>query len=882
MKKHFTAWLLITSAIGIAFFNNPPDGRTGAPGDQSCSSGSCHNSAGANHTANVAISGFPTVLNGGETYTINLTASHGGIIPANPRLGFQLVVLDENNDNIGTLNNPAPQATLTASGGRTYAEHNPGQNSSNTTWTVDFTAPASSSSQEVTVYATANVANGNGNSSGDIIREVTMSAGLQATSDPLIVDVNKIMDVSCNGGEDGSAEVIASGGPTGNYTYEWDNGEFSAVATMLNAGLHTVTVTDQSEIVVESILINEPELLEGSITEQQNPSCNDVRNGSITAEAEGGTEPYSYEWNTGAIGNVLRNVFGGDYSVTITDANDCTVELNATLETPDPITLNFETEPPLCHNSADGTIRVAGSGGTGPIFYEWDNGETGDVLSNLSGGIYSVMAMDDNGCLIEDSVELIAPDPIQIDLQAGDLLCAGDSLTGITADVTGGTGELSLEWSTGSDSLSSGPVGAGTYSLTVTDENACMAAAEIEIEEPSPLSNIIDTDPPFCPNDSSGVISLNPMGGTPPYSFNWSHTQIDTNFLSNLGGGTYRFTITDSRGCSLSDSVVFDIPAPISYSLEVNDETGLNRNDGSASLSNISGGYAPYFIRWSTGDTTLAVDDLMPGMYSFTIIDTNICEVSEDFTVEAFECTLSLGFEVQDPLCFQSCDGRIELLIDGANDPVDIVSPIELDGLIADSLCADSYSLIAEDASGCKDSVEVELMDPMAILIQIDSVRDANSDQMGAIYATIMGGTGELTVNLLDSQDSLVMTLTNEDDFLDLDAGTYTIVVIDENGCERQSIEIQVDLIENNAENSALEEISIYPNPVNQFVQVKISTPGLYSVKLYETSTGRMVLKESFEGQQSTIDLTKFTKGSYFLEVENEKGFSVVNKILKL
>ncbi|HKK89005.1 MAG TPA: choice-of-anchor V domain-containing protein, partial [Saprospiraceae bacterium] len=512
MKKHLTAWLFITSAIGIAFFNNPPEGRTGAPGEQSCSSGGCHNSGGANHTANVAISGFPGVLNGGETYTINLTASHGGTIPANPRLGFQLVVLDENNDNIGSLSNPAPQASLTSSGGRTYAEHNPGQNSSNTTWTIDFTAPASSSSQQVTVYATANVANGNGNSGGDIIREVTMSAGLQATSDPLIVDVIKINDVLCNGEDSGSAEVIASGGPTGNYTYEWDNGETNAVATMLNARLHTVTVSDQSEIVVESILINEPELLEGRITDQQNPSCNDVRNGSITVEAEGGTEPYSFEWNTGATGRELRNVFGGDYSVTITDANDCTTELNATLETPDPIILNFETDPPLCHDSADGTIRVAGTGGTGPILYEWDNGETGDVLSNLSGGTYTVMAMDDNGCLLEESVELIAPDPLLIILEADNINCAGDTLAGITAVISGGTGDLSLDWSTGSDSLNSGPVGAGIYSLTVTDENACIAETELEIQEPQALNIFTDSRAPFCPNDSTGFIILNPSG----------------------------------------------------------------------------------------------------------------------------------------------------------------------------------------------------------------------------------------------------------------------------------------------------------------------------------------------------------------------------------
>jgi hypothetical protein len=605
-----------------------------------------------------------------------------------------------------------------------------------------------------------------------------------------------------------------------------------------------------------------------------------VRNGRIISEAQGGTEPYTYEWNTGATGRELRNVFGGEYSVTITDANDCSVELNATLETPDPIALNFETEPPLCHNTADGIIRVAGAGGTGEILYEWNTGATGDVLSNVSAGVYSVMAMDENGCLTEDSVELIAPDSIRIDLEADEIRCAGDTLPGINANVSGGTGNLSIEWSTGSDNLSSGPVGAGIYSLTVTDGNGCMASTEIEIREPEPLMNTKDTRSPFCPNDSLGRITLNPTGGTPPYSFDWENNAVDTNILANLGGGTYRFTITDSQGCSITDSVVFDIPDPISYTLEVNNESGLNRNDGSASLSNISGGYAPYMIRWSTGDTTIAINDLMPGMYSFTIVDTNNCDVFDDFTIEAFECTLSIGFEATDPICYQSCDGLIELSIEGANDPIDLVSPVELDGLIADSLCADSYAFLVEDATGCEDSINVELMNPMPILIQIDSVQDAGGGQTGAIFTTIMGGTGDLTVYLQDEQDNVIAILTNEDDFFDLDAGRYTILVIDGNQCERESIEIEVDLIKNLSDTSGV-DFSIFPNPVDHFLRVSLPSPGQYEAKLYEMSAGKMVLQWNITSTESTLDLSDLKAGSYLIEIENENGFSAIEKILK-
>jgi hypothetical protein len=879
MKKRSTYFLILACIISLANFNNPPNGRTGAPGENTCDSGGCHNSNGANHTANVAISGFPSTLMGGETYTISLTASHGGTIPASPRLGFQLVVLDENNNNIGTLSNPNPSATITSSGGRTYAEHNPGLNSSNATWNVDFTAPSSSNSQQVTVYAIANVANGNGGTSGDLIREVTMNANLDAGGDPLMATVTKINDVLCNGEATGSAEVTATGGSTGNYSYEWDNGETSALAVSLEEGLHTVTVTDAGEIVVESVLINQPDALELEIIEQINPSCHDVQNGRIEVSASGGTGNYNYVWSNGDRGNILRNVFGGSYTVTATDENNCETFIEIELETPEEIQLSFETDDPLCHNSMDGVIRVASSGGTGLITYEWNNGETGSLLEMLGSGTYQVTAMDDNGCRKIDSVELIASEELQIEITHDFVRCFGDSVRNLTANVSGGTTPYTFLWSNGESNSQLPAVVTGNYRVTVMDNNDCQAVQDTTVSEPDELVVSILEQSALCPNDMDGSIALIPTGGTPPYSYQWNTGSTDS-ILQNLGGGTFTFTVNDSLGCSFEDSVTFNLPDPITYDLQSQDENTLNGMDGTASINNISGGTAPFSLNWSTGDTINQIENLAPGTYLVSITDANNCMVIDSVIIDSFVCVLSVGFQATHPLCYNTCDGLIELNIENDRTPVNIDWSADVGTTPFDSLCSGSYSYTVTDASGCSQMSIIELAEPDPILIQIDSVKDVTNDQVGCIYTTIMGGTGSLSIFLLDEMGNTIITLSDGDDFINIDAGVYTILVVDENGCERESIEIQVDLIENNSENSWSSITKVFPNPTKDELIIQSSDLPIKQVRLF-TPEGILLMNSAKLENELKINLRNYPNGIYFLEMINNLGETYVQRILK-
>ncbi len=882
MKKISVYSIIFLSLLFIARFNNPPDGRTGAPGDSSCNSGGCHNTAGANHTANVDISGFPGTLDPGQVYTISLTASHGGTIPANPRLGFQLVVLDENNNNIGTLSNPSPSATLTTSGGRTYAEHNPGLNSSNNTWTVDFTTPMTSPSSMVTVYATANVANGNGNSSGDLIREVTMSANLNAGADPLTATVDKLSDVACNGESTGSAEVTAMGGATMNYEYEWDNGETTKIATSLNAGLHTVTVTDDTEMVVESIIIDEPDPLEVQLVDKTNPTCHNVMDGRIEVVAEGGTPGYTYRWSTGDVGSVLQNVSGGSYTCTVTDDNDCIVLITESLTAPDEITLSFEVENPSCDDSNDGVIRVASEGGVGEIEYFWSTGDEGATLSGIGKGTYMVTATDENNCMTEDMVELTAPDPLTLMWQVQNVSCFGGSDGALGVMVEGGTGGYTYSWSTGSTDPSITGLTPDTYSVTVLDENDCELIADTTIIEPDELIVDAQVDEPDCPcpEGANGSITLDITGGTPPYSVDWSNGVPGSN-LTDICEGTYVYTVTDNNDCEVIRAVDVSAPDSITYDLSAEDEMTLMGNDGSAMIGNIMGGTAPYMVEWSTGSTDTMIGPLAPGRYYVTITDTVGCIAIDSVDVEEFDdCTLMATFDSSSPRCFERCDGSITVENVQGVEPITFNWSDNYNEDNPDSLCAGTYSVTFSDAAGCVDSMTFELVDPAPLVITIDSIIPNTGNNNGAIYITITGAVGSISGDLIQNLD-IVGTADANQDFLGLEGGFYDVLFLDANGCFASISDIEVPIETSNREEE-FANLILYPQPSSTSIIIEgYEGQRIRSITVFNSEVKANHLNFSLEGSVYKADVGDLKEGLHIMQIEFENGQMAFRKLIK-
>lgn len=229
-----------------------------------------------------------------------------------------------------------------------------------------------------------------------------ISPRLEVTVYEPLVGQATINPVSCFGEEDGGATMSASGG-LAPYTYRWSTGDTGMEIMQKAAADYTVTITDALGCErMEEITVPQPPLLSG-LMDVQDAVCNGER-GFAIAQVQGGTAPYTYNWSTGASTstNRLNDLSMGTYSVRVTDANDCEINLNFSLSEPVALEAEFTMEQ-ACPGVPDGSLSLSVTGGLEPYTYNWEfnPGETSSLLGELTDGTYKVTVIDAAGCELE-------------------------------------------------------------------------------------------------------------------------------------------------------------------------------------------------------------------------------------------------------------------------------------------------------------------------------------------------------------------------------------------------------------------------------------------------------------------------------------------------
>ncbi|TVR80632.1 MAG: T9SS C-terminal target domain-containing protein [Saprospirales bacterium] len=551
--------LLLVSTIAmafvlIAFSSSPPNGNTGAPGEGVCSS--CH--GGSNPLGldgNIAISGTgPTVL-AGETYLVSVLLTNPNGLAQ--RAGFQIVALDENDNNIGTLSNPSASSTISTSGGRTYFKHNPAVNfpaTNEVEWTVEWTAPSDPSSTTVNFYGAGNIADGNNASSNDLIVTTLFSASIEIPAQPLSVEIIAQSDVNCFGELNGSAEAEASGGSGSGYSFLWSNGETGPIAVQLGAGLQAVTVTDDAGATAEtSVIIAEPDLAEIVLIELSHVSCDGGDNGFISVQAVGGNPPYNFTWSDGSVGSEISGLTAGEYQLTATDENGCTATSSFIVLDGSPIEVVEVVDNVSCNGGDDGSISLFPSGENPPFTAVWSNGEVGLDLSDLSAGLYNATITDVAGCEAVVTVEIFEAAPILPNASVSAVSCNSGMDGSIELNPSGDQPPFNASWSNGFIGLNNIMLEAGTYEFTLTDALGCEVFGSEEIEEPDAIQISFTAVQPSCSSCDDGSITANVSGGTGGYSFIWDTDPLQSSATAgSLLPGDYSVTVTDENNCTAS------------------------------------------------------------------------------------------------------------------------------------------------------------------------------------------------------------------------------------------------------------------------------------------------------------------------------------------
>ncbi len=519
-------------------------------------------------------------------------------------------------------------------------------------------------------------------------------------------------DVDCNGSLTGSIDITVTGG-VAPFTYAWSNGATSADLTGLAAGTYTVTVTDANGCTATnstSFTINQPPAI--VLTGETSPAdCNGEASGSIDLTVSGGTSPFSYNWSNGATTQNLNGLGAGTYTVTVTDANECTANASFTITQPEAITVTGVTTDTDCNSDLTGSIDITVMGGTAPFTYQWTNGATTEDLTGIPAGTYTVTVTDANECTATATATFTVNQPPVIEVTGTtlDVDCNGNATGEISVMVNGGTPPFSYLWNTGATTATLTGLTAGTYTVTVTDANGCNSVQSFELDEPDLIILTITPMDVLCHGGSSGSATCEFAGGTPPFMITWSDGQTGP-MATGLSAGTYMVTVTDGNGCMASSTVVINEPPPLMITTTVG---SVACNDGTNTGNNITpivtGGTPPYTFLYSNGSTDSLLIDAPPGTYTITVTDANNCtEVTPPIVIieiPLLECEVT----VLQLVGSAGNDGQVSVIVTGGTAPYSYLWNTGATTPSITNLGPGTYSVTVTDANGCTTICEATL-----------------------------------------------------------------------------------------------------------------------------------------------------------------------------
>ena len=645
-----------------------------------------------------------------------------------------------------------------------------------------------------------------------------------------------IKDVTCSGSSDGSITSVSVSGATAPVTYNWSGPSIvnPALSEQYNlaGGTYLLNATDANGCQDnETFIVDEPAAITFDLSTVLE-GCDPYSRGINLTNLTGGVPllgNYNFFWqgpgSTTNTQNQTGLIVGGDYIATVTDNNGCTGKDTITIS--GQIKITPTVSPILCNGATNGAISLAITGGSGAYSYQWNqNGvpyaNTKDI-SGLTAATYYVMVTDlveadlGGNCMVDYTIDLTQPNPILVNGSITHITCEGDANGAITLNVLGGTGNYTYTWSSANGTglvpgakNQSGLTG-GTYTVVVEDDNNCTANASFTVNEPAALGydlNITDTQ---CDGTSGSIEVQNQSGGTAPYQYIWAGPSItpgdqNSTLVNNLLSGTYTVSMSDSYGCTLTQSA--DLTESLDVTYVLTDETCASAPDGSIDIT-VIGGVAPLTFTWTTvdgGNLTPGVPDqngLPAGTYSLLIQDGRGCTFSKDFEIKKASVIQIVG-AITHVMCYNVHSGAINLTVTGGSGTYNYNWTGTGAGLVPNSedqinLEAGTYTVTVQDAvSGCSET-KVFVVNGPSTPINLDNINVVDvlckGDFTGEIEVQASGGAPydaggtpfyHYTWNGFGSfTDAPVQT--------NLHAGNYEVIIIDANGCQLNSPIITID-----------------------------------------------------------------------------------------
>lgn len=730
-------------------------------------------------------------------------------------------------------------------------------------------------------------------------------------NDDIVVpeDVLNLFDLAALNGDcenEGAIKVDMNGGEA-EFKVTWTgpvSGETTTASTEfsipdLPSGDYEVSITDANGCSdTETVTIAN----EGSIDVDMVGTDGDCTvKGHIYVKVNDGEAPFLISWSGDAEGSdifssgeyFIEDLAGGTYTVEVSDDRGCSSTEIITIE-------GVENTLDISIEVTDGTCITAGSmwvnigGGTAPVTVSWDGPVSGSLttdggsngIDDLPRGTYTIKITDANGCTDSYTRDVAGPDnDLEVSLDLKEDECGSEDIIAVT--ITGGDPNYKISWdgpTEGSTTIDGTYIEIpdllpGTYTVDITDDNGCTASAIINVT--ASTVELLEVAALNGDCEETGELKLAILGGTPNYTIEWSGadngsiTTTETNFtISDLPAGEYTVKLTDANGCTDESTVTITVTEGVGIRLV--------GTDGDCTVKghiyvDVTEGTGPFTIKW-TGDAEGSdtftgneyfIEDLIGGTYTVEVTNEAGCSQTESVTIEGVENTLDASLEVTNGVCTEL--GSFWVNIGGGVAPITISwdGPVNgnRDAVVGqnaiENLPSGSYTIVIEDANGCKETIEREVENQDSDLSVTLDVKDDECGSQDIIAVTISGGSPNYKVSWSGPTDGSSTISGTYIELPNLIAGTYTVDITDDNGCiTTASATVNagtVDLLDVVALNGECEEVG----------ELKLTITGGtadYTIEWSGADEGSITTSET------TITLSDLPAGDYTVKLTDANG----------
>jgi hypothetical protein len=692
--------------------------------------------------------------------------------------------------------------------------------------------------------------------------------------------------VLCNSGSDGHIAINNVTGGTGTMIYSIDGINFQSGNTFsgVSAGVYATYVRDASGcLTTHTVSVMEPSILT-AIATVGNATCNKSANGDINVVASGGTAGYSYSLdgvNFFPAGD-FSELTAGTYTITVKDANGCTISINSSVTQPSVLTSTTVVGNATCGN-ADGNILITGGGGSGSGYQYSINGTTFNStgsFTNLPDSTYNILVRDGSGCeAVFQAIVINSNGPVINSISSTNVSCYGGFNGSITVtNVTGGTGTLyySVNGSPWQLSNNFAGISAGVNTVLVQDGLGCTGSYTTVITSPAAIVVNVSATDLLCSGNPTGSATVTAGGGSGVMAYSTDGiTYQSGNVFNNLSAGNYQVFVRDAGSCVASNNFTITTPAPIVINVGILNVTcSGSANGGIAINANGGTGSLQYSLDGLTYQPGKHFAGLSGGVYTIYVKDANGCVKTQ--TASIYEPTaIVTSSNVSNVSCYGGHNGSISVNASGGTGGFVYTWSNNATGPVASNLYPGSYSLTVTDNNGCTKTLSDVVTQPSSPLVINATITNATSGTSadGALVATVTGGTSPYTYSWSNGP-----TTPYNDNLL---PGTYIATVTDANGCVTSGVFTVGSSAGIQSLASGSTQVKIYPNPADAFVTLESNDATIDQVEVLNL-VGEVVYKDSPKTIKVNINVSGFTEGMYFVRYQvNNKYVTKRIEVLK-